>query len=134
MPGSSSNAQTAALVATVAVAGTAGVVLAKKRQARKERQQAQQEGMPALTTPPHPGQVPLGPPADPEVFSPGFNIHPELSTVPTLLDGAEVSQDVRMLAGMYNQTYETPEYDANAALEMIMGHPPGTRDHKQTQD
>ena len=129
-------AQTAKIAAIVAVAVPAGVVLAKKQQARRERRAQERAGMPALTTPPHPGgdQLPVGPPPDPEVFSPGFNIHPELSRVPTLLDGAEVSEDIRMLAGMYNQTYETPEYDANAALEMIMGHPPGTRDHGKTED
>lgn len=128
--------RTALALTGVAVAAfPMGIALGKQRLKRKAaRATSQAPGMPSLTTPPHPGQQHLAPPADPEVFSPGFNIHPELSTVPTLLDGAEASEDVRMLANMYNRTYETPEYDTNAALEMLMGHPPGTRGNKTNKD
>lgn len=131
----------------VAAAGTAYVAGRKaheisnrhkeKKAARRDSQQfggpAAGPSSPSLTVPPHPGQVPLRSPPEPEVFSPGFNIHPELSRVPTLMDGAEVSEDVRMLAGMYNRTYETPEYDATAALEMIMGHPAGNSHGKKSK-
>lgn len=131
----------AVAVAAVAVAGA--VVLSKKLQERGARRQLEMAGprgaygMPSLTPPPYPGRMPAYPQGDPEVFSPGFNIHRELSTVPTLRYGDEDDSlllngsvksprsDVKVLADMYNRTYQTPEYDTNAALTMLMGHPPG---------
>jgi hypothetical protein len=122
--------QNAVWVGATVAGAIVGFLLAQQKQKRRLRTTALPNN-PAPLLPPAAaggGQVPLQPHPDPEVFSPGFNIHPELSRVPTLMDGAEVSQDVRMLAGMYNRTYDTPEYDANAALGMILGHPPGTRE------